>query len=361
MRRITLTFILTCSALAQTAQQPQAAKPAPTPPPLIAQRPEFHPENVRPDTVVVEIQGVCSALGDGTAKTSPCATQITRSQFNNMITAIGVPNLATSTAAQKNFAESYAQLLALADAAQKAGIDKDPQFIELMKIAHVRSMGEAYRQFMENKAQNPSQEEIEAFYKQNTPKFEQIRVEKVIVPPVSNRRVAATPADAGKRAKELANQLRERSVKGEDMTILQQEAYKTLSLPAPPNTDMGVRRRGTLPVNLESELFALKPGEVTKVETEPAGFTFYRLRTHDVPSLDSVRNEILRELHQKYVTNTFKAVQDQVHTNLNPDYFIIAPSNRAPATRSLTPGHTSIIPPSSAATPSPTPSPQPKQ
>ena|SRR5579884_81520 len=356
MRRITLTFILACSALAQTAQQQQVAKPAPTPPPYIAQRPEVHPENVGPDTVVVEIQGVCSGLGEGTIKTSPCETQITRSQFNTMITAVGVPGLAASTAAQKNFAESYAQLLALADAAQKSGIDKDPQFAELMKIAHVRAMGEVYRQFMENKAQNPSQEEIEAYYKENTAKFEQIKLERVIVPPAVNPR-RGTPAEAGKKAKELAAQLRERAVKGEDMTILQKEAYKTLGLPAPPNADMGAHRRGTLPVNLEAELFALKPGEVTKVETEPAGFTFYRLRTHDVPSLDTVRNEILRDLHQKSVLSTVKAAQDRVHTNLNPDYFTVNPAMHAPATRSFTPGHTSIVP-LPAATPSPTPAPK---
>jgi hypothetical protein len=327
MLRIFLTAMLMCaSAVAQLLPAPKnspagsssqySANPA--------QQPTFHPERVAPDTVVVEIQGICSGLGDGSSKPAPCVTQITKDQFLSMVTAIGVNTPNSSPASQRSFAESYVQLLALANAAEKAGVDKDPQFMELMKIVHIRTLGEAYKRYLEAKFGNPSQEEIETYYKQNGARFEAIKVERVIIP-VSSRKFSGSSDQVTKKAKELAEQIRQRAINGEDMTVLQGDAYKALGLPAPPNTDMGTRRRGSFPLALEGELFALKAGEVTKIETEPAGYTIYRLRSRGIPTLDQLRPEILRDLHEKNVEKTIKAVMDDVHTNLNLDFFTPAP------------------------------------
>lgn len=342
MYRIVLSFMLMCaSAMAQImAAQPGSTSPKP---PAAAAQPAVHPENVTPDTVVLEIKGLCSGLADGHAKESPCSTQITRAQFDAMVTAVGINSSAlASPAARRSFAESYAQILALAEAASKAGIDKDPQFQELMRIVRVRTMAEAYRQFLQTRAEAPSQADIEAYYKQNLAKFEQIKLERVIVPPAFGRRSPNASSDVSKKARELANQIRERAVKGEDMAVLQAEVYKTLGLSAPPNTDMGARRRGTLPAALETELYALKPGEVTKVETEAAGYTIYRLRTHDTPSVDVVRNEIVQQLRQNAVTSALKAAQEGISTNLNMDYFGTAPAVRGAAAHPPAPARVGV-------------------
>lgn len=350
MLRLLVTSMLMCaSALSQTAPSQQ---PPNFPKPATGQQQVIHPENVHPDTIVLEIHGVCSGLGDGSSKADPCVTQITSDQFNTMIAAIGTSNPMMSTpAGQRTFAESYAQLLGLADAAQKAGYDKDPRFLELMRIVQIRTLADEYRRFLEDKATNPPPEEVEAYYKKNIAKYEQIKLERVIIPPVSPRRMsAASPADASKKLKELTNEIHERAVKGEDMNVLQADAYKALGLPAPPNADMGSRRRGTLPARLETELFALKPGEVTKVETEPAGYTIYRLRTHDIPSIDSVRPEILRDLHKQYVENTVKATMDGVNANLNMDYFGQGANYKSPVSLKATPERNVAIMPANNGT-----------
>lgn len=312
MLRVFLTFILASgSVLAQTAA---SAQPPASAPPQATQK--FHPENVGPDTVVIEIQGVCSAAADGTVTQSPCVTRITRSQFNTMLASLETSSPIMTTAAQRSFAESYIHLLALANAAEKAGIDKDPQFLELMKIVRVRTLAETYRHLLEAKANNPSPEELQAYYQKNSPKFEQIKAERVIIPNVRSK----SPSDT-RKVQDLANQIHDRAVKGEDMSILQADAYKSLGLSNPPVTDLGARRRGTLPSAIEEQLFSMKPGEVTKVELEPAGFTIYRLRSHDQPSIDSIRAELLRDMRQQYVSSSIKSVEDNVQTNLNLDYF----------------------------------------
>jgi parvulin-like peptidyl-prolyl cis-trans isomerase-like protein len=334
MLRVFVIAMLTCaSATAQTA--PVTPPPSARNTPAGVQQPTFHPERVKADTVVLEIQGVCSGMGDGFTMPAPCVTKITRDQFLSMVTAVGVNSPNAPSAAHRSFAESYVQLLALADAAEKAGIDKDSQFEELMKIVRVRTLGEAYRRYLEAKFGNPSQEDVEAYYKQNTTKFETIKVERVIVP-VAARKITGSPAEVAKKTRELAAQIRERAVNGEDMTLLQTDAYKTLGLPAPPNTDMGSRRRGSFQPSIEAELFALKAGEVTKIESEPAGLTVYRLRSRGVPPLEQLRGEILKEMHEKNVENTIKAVMDNVHTNLNLDYFTPAPVTRIPNTHLMT-------------------------
>lgn len=363
MLRLFMIATLTCaSALAQTAPA-NAPSSAPNPPAGI-QQPTFHPERVGPNTVVLEIQGICSGMGDGFTKPAPCVTQITRDQFLSMVTVVGVNGPNAPAAAHRSFAESYVQLLALADAAEKAGIDKDPQFVALMKIVRVRTLGEAYRRYLEGKYGNPSQDDIEAYYKQNTNKFETIKVERVIIP-VAARKITGSAADVAKKTRELAEQIHERAVNGEDMTLLQTDAYKALGLPAPPNTDMGSRRRGSFTPSIEAELFALKSGEVTKIESEPAGLTLYRLRSRGVPPLEQLRGEILKDMHEKNVENTIKAAMDNVHTNLNLDFFTPAPMARIPAKNVMTPHPLELHPKTppattpSATTPAASPTPKP--
>lgn len=358
MLRIVLTAMLMCaSAVGQLVPVPRTETSPSQVPMAPPEQPTFHPERVQPDTVVMEVQGVCSGLGEGAAKPSPCVTQITKDQFLNMVAAVGVNTATSATPSQRSFAEGYVQLLALADAAEKAGITKDPQVIELLKIVQVRTLGEAYKRYLEGKFGNPSQEDIDAYYKQNTAKFETVSVDRVIVPVVNSRKTPVPQTEVVNKAKELAIKIRERAANGEDMTVLQGDIYKTLGLPAPPNTDMGTRRHGSFPLAIETQLFALKSGEVTKVETEPAGLTIYRLRSRGVPTVEQLRTEILKDLHQKNVENTIKAVMENVHANLNLDFFTPAPAAKIPATHVMTPhplelhpknGQTVVAPPDNA-------------
>jgi len=178
-------------------------------------------------------------------------------------------------------------------------------------------------------------------------------VERVIVPTASTSKLAGTPAENAKKLKELVEKIHERAVNGEDMTLLQTDAYKALGLPAPPNTDMGSRRRGSFTPAIEADLFALKAGEVTKVESEPSGLTIYRLRSHGLPPLEQVRGEILKDMHVKNVENTIKAVMDNVHTNLNLDYFTPAPVSKIPNTHVMTPHPLELHPKTAPATSTP--------
>jgi hypothetical protein len=65
----------------------------------------------------------------------------------------------------------------------------------------------------------------------------------------------------------------------------------------------------------------LKPGEVTKVEPEPAGFQFYKLQGRETLALAQVKNEIIAALHRENLDAANKSVTGPIHADLNDTYF----------------------------------------
>ena len=295
----------------------------------------FNPDSVPSNAAVITLHGVCpkdsaspktgpvkgSPAKDSSAKDSSCQTVITKEQFNAMLSGMSVTAQITTPAAMRNFAESYSQLLALASEGEKAGAENDPRFQELMRIARLRALADSYRHGLDEKYSNPSEQEIEAYYNENISKYDSFKVERIIVPSINPSRTPAARAENDKKIQQLANDIRERAARGEEMQKLQDEVYKTLALPSVPKTDLGVKRRGTLPAGIERDLLALKPGEVTKLETEMSGFNIYKLRSRDTIPVQSVKAEIVRDLHQKNMESALKAVTGNVHPELNEQFF----------------------------------------
>jgi hypothetical protein len=328
MIRILITTLLagTC-AFAQTPGTPAAQSPSRPPlmqPPAPVGQ-QFNPDNVAPNAPVVTIHGVCpedtASTKNGAAKSDSCQTVITKEQFNRMLSGMSISAQISNPAAMRSFAESYSQLLALASEGEKAGAENDPRYQELLRIARIRALADSYRHSLEEKYSNPPQEEIEAYYKENISKYDSFKVERIIIPSVNPNRTPAARAEYQKKFQQLADDIHERAARGEETQKLQDEVYKTLSLPSPPKTDLGMKRRGGLPAGIEKDLLALKPGEVTKLESELSGMNIYKLRSRDTIPLEQVKAEIVRDLHQKNMEIVLKAVTGSIHPELNEQFF----------------------------------------
>jgi hypothetical protein len=303
---------------------PVAQQPAP---PALPQ--SFNPDNVPSNAAVITIHGVCpkdSATGKAgskevSTKDSSCQVVVTKEQFNAMLSGMNISSQINNPAAMRSFAESYSQLLALANEGEKAGAENDPRFQELMRIARLRALADSYRHGLDEKYSNPSQQEIEAYYNENISKYDSFKLERIIVPSINPSRTPAARAENEKKIQQLASDIRERAARGEETQKLQDEVYKILALPAAPKTDLGVKRRGSFPVAIEKDILALKPGEVTKLETEMSGFNIYKLRSRDTIPVENVKAEITRDLHQKNLEVAIKAVTGNVHPELNDQFF----------------------------------------
>lgn len=339
MIRIVITFLLAgtyafaqipVAPPAQALSRPATQQPAPPLPPS-----SFNPDNVPPNAAVVTLNGVCpnnaasakagsakdGAAKDSSVKDSSCQTVITKEQFMAMLSGMSVTAQITTPAAMRNFAVSYSQLLALANEGERAGAENDPRFQELMRIARLRALADTYRHSLDEKYSNPPQQEIEAYYNENISKYDSFKVERIIVPSVNPGRTPAARAENDKKIQQLASDIRERAARGEETQKLQDEVYKVLALPAPPRTDLGLKRRGSLPLGIEKDLLALKPGEVTKLEAEMSGFNIYKLRSRDTIPLEYAKAEIARDLHQKNMEVAIKGVTGNVHPELNEQFF----------------------------------------
>jgi hypothetical protein len=268
---------------------------------------------------------------------------LTRTQFEALVSSLNVNNQAYAPPALRGFATNYATILALAKAGETVGVDKDPRFRDLMTIARARAMAESYRRYLQEKYANPSDEEIAAYYQQNVDKFEQMKIERIHVPKVDPTRPQDRRPEFEKKAKQLASDIRERAARGEDITSLQVEVYKTLGLKAqPPQTELSVSPKPTFPANVQQEINALKAGEVTKVEFEPSGFNIYKVRSRNSVPLELAKAQIVREISQKNIDDALKAATGGVTSDLNEQYFNLrhaAPPQRIPP-RALPPGGT---------------------
>jgi hypothetical protein len=356
MVRILLTSLLagTC-AFAQAAGAPagqalSGATGSQASAPPVGQQPLLGPDSVAPNAAVVEVRGICPKSVDS-AKADSCKLVITKEQFNAMLAGMNVTAQITTPTAMRSFAESYVQLLALANAGEKSGIDKDPRFQELLRIARIRSLADAYRRSLDEKFSNPLPQEIEAYYQQNISKYEVLKVERIIMPSVNPNRAPAARAEFEKKFQQLASEIRERAAKGEETQKLQDEAYKALALPSPPKTDLGMKRRGVLPAGIEKDLFALKPGEVTKLEAELSGLNVYKLRSRDTIPLEFVKDEIVKDLHQKNMETAMQSVTGAVHADLNEHFFGPAIGGGGPIKR--VPQSSAPVPPNGLSTNTP--------
>src|ERR1051326_4523331 len=187
---------------AQSSQQPAGAnKPQPVQPaPLVA-----------PDTPVLTVHGVCPAGQSAPAdKPDACTMVLTRAQFEALVASLNVNNTNFPPPALRGFATDYANILALASAGEKAGVEKDPRFADLMKIARARVLAESYRRSLQEKFASPSEDEIAAYYQQNVDKFGQTTIERIHVPKVDPTRPQDRKPEFEKKAKQLASATRDR-------------------------------------------------------------------------------------------------------------------------------------------------------
>lgn len=305
----------TATSAAPTAQ----SAPAPT-------------AEIQPDAAVITLHGLCSSGNAQNQDSAACDTTITREQFETVLDAVSLGGQVFAPGAIRAVADTYTQNFVLSEAALKSGIDKDPRVQQLLELTRRRTLAEAYRRAMEEKHRNPSPAEIESYYHSHISQYEAVKAERLFVPGFNPK----SPKDVEfqKNAQALAQELRVRAQKGEPMDKLQNEAFLKLGIPAPSFLpDNGLRRRASFPAAIEKDVFALKPGEVTRIENETGGFTLYRLSARDTYSPDQVKGEIVRDLFREKMEEEMTAALQPVKIEMNERYF--APAAAPVATSEL--------------------------
>jgi hypothetical protein len=281
---------------------------------------------------VITVRGICdAAAGKGANDAGSCTQIISREQFETLVEALNPQGQVISATARQNLAKTYTELLAVEAAAKKAGLEDTPQFRELAKWVRLRAVTDLYRDQLQQKYRNPSEDEIKAHYQQHLAEFERVNLVRILVPRESLS--APDKAEFDKKALETAQAARDRASKGEDPAQIQKDAYTALGLNAPPSTDLGKRRRADLVADEAADIFSLKPGEVTQVEREAKNYVIYKVLAKDTLSEEEAKADVAREIYQQKFKAAMKSAIDAAPAELNQQYF--GPGASAPPASGL--------------------------
>ncbi len=273
-----------------------------------------------PAATVITLTGLC---GSG-AQQSNCTRSISRADFEKLLTAIS-PNIPPGQ--RRSIAGLYAQLLAMASEGEKLGVDKDPTFEENLKLQRLRLLAQGAEKRMQADTK-PTEQQIEAFYKENAARFEQVGLRRITVP--------KTIAGQSKpdETKALAQKIQQRAATGEDTDKLQAEVWLTTKATgAPPSTSQGLKRRGMMDPRHESQILQLKAGEVTPLIEDAQSFYIYKVDSKRTIPLKEVEQDISGSLQREYFQEKLQQVISSVKADLNEAYFGPAGKEEVPGPR----------------------------
>lgn len=282
---------------------------------------------VTPTEAAITIHGLCSNQEIGKSKADPaCTTVITKQQFEVVVKALNAIGPPLMAAQHHAVAEGYATTLLSYEAAKKAGVEHDPRFAEVMRLARMRAMGDMYTALMQEKARAIPPEAIEAYYKANIANFEELTLRRVTLPRYNTANLK--DPDFAAKAARIADDLHERAVKGEDLDELQKEAFEKLGVKNSPSTRMAVVRRGIYAADQEKQLFALKPGEVSPIIEQASALIIFKMDSRETPTLEKSKDEITRILTKQNLEKQQQAQSNAVQVDFNEQY-LGAPQNPA--------------------------------
>lgn len=300
-----------------TPQNGATANTAPAAP--IAKAPAGAASTVAPSQAVITVHGVCDkAPSSAASDASTCATVVTREQFEKLERALH-PESEMPAKARNNLGKLYAEYLTIAAASRKAGMEDTPEFHEFTSWMRALAASEYYRRQLQQKYSNPSQQEIDAYYREHLAEYEKAKVLRVLIPRVNPSAPKADEFD--QKAHEVANTARANLAGGTDPTEVQTNTYGALGLQGPPPVDLGTKRRKDFMADEASEVFSLKAGEVTQVLTEPKNYVIYKVTSRETTPEEEIQKSISSQITEKKFKETVKSVLDSASVDLNQQYF----------------------------------------
>ncbi len=296
------------------------------------------------------MNGVCPAQAKSTTtakgaaskapvtKTSAadCKTVITKAQFEQLADALS-PNVTPQV--KRQLAGILPRLIAMSDAAQKQGLDKTPQYATSLKFVKMQVLNQALQRKISKEAADVPEAEIAKYYKEHPETYEQFNVERLFVPRTKQADAEAKDeeekdqkmTDDEKKAKEtaekakadeaeqamskLADDLRARAAKGEDLAKLQKEAFEAagLKIESPTVSLPNIRRGGLPPAH--AAVYDLKIGDISPVISDSGGHYIYKLNSKTQLTLDQAKSDI----HTRLQNDRMKEMMDKLNNSFKAD------------------------------------------
>ncbi len=269
---------------------------------------------------VITIRGLCAQGAGSSGKPgNSCSSQITRKDFERLMSALNPGGQSVSANGRQNLAQAYVEALAFENAARKAGTEDTEEFREVMFWVRLRTIADLYRRNLQEKYRTPEPEEIDSYYQQHLGSFERVHLLRILVP--RENFSGGDKNEFDKKALAAAEAARTRAVNGEAMEQIQKDVYSDLGLERLPATDLGTYQRTDFLEKEATDVFSLQPGEVSPLETESKSYVIYKVASKETLTEAQMKAEIIHEISQQKYRDALKAVMDSAHADFNEQYF----------------------------------------
>jgi len=274
---------------------------------------------VAPDAAVITVEGLCTPATAPAENSHPtCQTQISRADFEKLVDAVLANKQALSR--QRQLANAYPSLLAMAQAADARGVENSPRFQQRIAFARLQILSQELVRQIQADAANVPQKEIEAYYHEHSAEFDSATLERIYLP---NHKRGGAPAGEKTEAdlNQLAEKMRARAFAGESFLTLQKDAYAAAGMTeVPPNASLGTVHPNGLPPG-HAFAFDLKVGEVSQLFSDSTGHYIYKLDAKTTGLSETTSDDIRRLLEKRHRDQAIQAIQQPITTELNPAYF----------------------------------------
>src|SRR5215469_6525093 len=139
MSRISLVLIFGLATVfgLETALAQGTAQKAPAAPAKAAAGTKSKGRAVLATDPVITIEGLCAGA---TSDAGACRTLVSRRDFESFLKALSATTAGVEPAVYRKIAVNYFSLLLYAESGQKAGVDKDPRFEQVMEAILLRAL-----------------------------------------------------------------------------------------------------------------------------------------------------------------------------------------------------------------------------
>jgi len=325
MRLQSISVLALSCALATLTQAQTAPSQGTAPPPgTTSGRPLRHPPkpgtptelpasaaSVKPSDAVLTLEGACKS-----GATNGCVSSVSREQFEQLANAV---RPGTAPDARRNFAMQYAKMLGFADQARALGLENEQRFKDIMQYVTTELLTQSLQQYWSDLYTNQPDDKIEAYYKQNSHKFLQATLQRIIIPSQPAAAEVKAPTEAEQKA--YVEKIRQQWVDGADPATLQKDALSHMGLNGSvPDVNIKDQSPGMFP-DAHQSIFQLKPGEISQPFTDAGASYLYKMVSESEKPLSEVKQQIAKTLHDQMMRDKMQEVTASFTPVLNEAYF----------------------------------------
>lgn len=252
---------------------------------------------------------------------------ITVAQYNQMVKGLSPQYQQIARGpGRRQFAQNLVELSVLADAAEKAGLEKQPDTKAQIEFQRENLLAQAMFQYLQQTIA-VSDADVQTYYDAHKSDYETLTARHILI----RVKGAPMPAAPGKQelsdeeAKAKAESIRKRLAGGEDFAKIAKDESDDISS-GEKGGDLGEFRKGMMVPPFEKVAFELKPGDISDPVQTPFGYHIIQVQSHTVKSLEDAKADILTHLRPDLARKAVADLTAKVKVDINDAFFGPAPA-----------------------------------